>query len=120
MTQPEKTIAVIEIAERLDTASVTDFKNAVQAVLETTAGLIFDLSKTSFIDSTGLGALVSLLKTCNQLKVKLYLVGLTPQVRQIFELTRLYRLFDIFDTVQQAKADFAEPGAVAPSMNKAG
>ena len=120
MTPPERTIIVLEIAERLDTASVTAFKNDVQGVLETSVGLVFDLSKTAFIDSTGLGALVSLLKTCNQLKVKLYLVGLTPQVRQIFELTRLYRLFDIFDTVAQAQADFADLGTTAPSMNKAG
>ena len=111
MASEGKNATIIEISERLDTTSVNDFKNAVLAVIEETDGLIFDLSRTSFIDSAGLGALVNMLKTSHQLKVKLYLVGLTPQVRQIFELTRLYRLFDIFDTLPQAKADFANPPA---------
>lgn len=96
-------IMVLETAERLDSAGVGDFKNESQQLQANGEALIIDLSHTVFIDSAGLGSLVSLLKTSSQKGVRLALAGLTPQVRQIFELTRLYKLFDIFDSVAQAR-----------------
>ena len=96
-------IMVLETAERLDSAAVGDFKSESQQLLADGEALIIDLSHTLFIDSAGLGSLVSLLKTSSQKGIRLALAGLTPQVRQIFELTRLYKLFDIFDSVVQAR-----------------
>jgi len=93
---------IVRVAERLDSANVEEFKQQAQAGLASAAGLVVDFSATRFIDSVGLGALVSLLKSCSQRRVPIALAALSPQVRQIFELTRLYRLFDIYDTPEQA------------------
>ncbi|SHK68206.1 anti-sigma B factor antagonist [Clostridium cavendishii DSM 21758] len=56
----------------------------------------FDFKNCKFIDSTGLGVLVTIYKKCNELNgsVKLYSVN-DPQVMKIFNLTRLDKVFGI-------------------------
>lgn len=98
-------IHVHMVQERLDSGNVASFKAKTSELLaHGGAGIIIDFSNTKFIDSIGLGALVSILKLTAQNDMKIVLCSLSSQVRQIFELTRLYRLFDIFDTVDDAKA----------------
>lgn len=100
---------MLKLAERLDSTNADVFKKEAVAVLNTGApGLIIDFSGTRFVDSIGLGALVSILKQSALKQKKIVLVSLSPQVRQIFELTRLYRLFEIFATVEEATAALAE------------
>jgi anti-sigma B factor antagonist len=47
---------------------------------------------------------VSLLKRAAQCGAKVALCSLSPQVREIFEMTRLHRLFDIFESKEDAVA----------------
>ena len=95
----------ITLGERLDAENVDDFKALTKQIIENPAvtGIIINFSGTQFIDSIGLGALVSVLKSTAQLNIKLALCNLSPQVRQIFELTRLYRLFEIFNEADEAE-----------------
>lgn len=106
MVASPSSIKTVFVPERLDAASVQDFREACSQALagDDVHGLVLDFSETKFVDSIGLGALVSLLKTCNRQNIGLALATFTPQVRQIFDLTRLYRLFEIFETVEQAEA----------------
>ncbi|MCT4563891.1 MAG: STAS domain-containing protein [Maledivibacter sp.] len=57
---------------------------------------VLDFSSCSFIDSTGLGVLVSIYKRCMELdgSFKLHSIN-NPQVMKIFRLTRLDKVFDI-------------------------
>jgi anti-sigma B factor antagonist len=97
----------IEVSKRLDSINVGDFKTEAMAFLEKSEeGIIIDFTNTAFIDSAGLGALVSILKTATQKSKRLALSCLSPQVAQIFELTKLYRIFDIYDTVERAQLNF--------------
>ncbi|NOY74803.1 MAG: STAS domain-containing protein [Kiritimatiellaeota bacterium] len=100
---------ILKIAERLDLGNADVFKKEAVAVLDSPSpGLLVDFSETKFIDSIGLGALVSILKQSAQKRKRVVLANLSPQVRQIFELTRLYRLFEIFPNVEDAEAALAE------------
>jgi anti-sigma B factor antagonist len=54
-----------------------------------------DLSATTFVDSCGLGALISLHKTACSRNGVLRLINPAPPVQQILELTRLHRIFEI-------------------------
>jgi len=54
-----------------------------------------DLSQTMFLDSCGLGALISLHKTACTRSGAVRLLNTTPPVQQILELTRLHRVFEI-------------------------
>ena len=104
------TVNVLDATERLDAASVVSFKERAKAIIgKDMVILIVDFSYTKFIDSAGLGALVSVLKSASQQdNVKIALTSLAPQINQIFELTKLCRLFDIFDSVDEAKKELTD------------
>ena len=53
-------------------------------------------------DSSGMGALVGILRTMTHEGGDMRIAGLLPEVHTIFELTRLHRIFDIYDTVSAA------------------
>ena len=61
-----------------------------------------DLKEVRFIDSSGLGALVSGFKNASSRQAELKLSSLQSQVKSMFELTRLHRVFDIYQTVDEA------------------
>lgn len=57
---------------------------------------VFDFSKCTFIDSTGLGVLVTIYKKCKELNGSFKLNSINdPQVMKIFKLTRLDKVFEI-------------------------
>jgi anti-sigma B factor antagonist len=64
--------------------------------------LVLDLESVPFIDSSGLSALVRLLKQVRARGGSLRLATLQPPVRQVFELTRLARSFDLYPDVAEA------------------
>jgi anti-sigma B factor antagonist len=64
--------------------------------------IVVDLGEVQFIDSSGLGALLSGHKTAAQRSKSFALSGLQPRVRSMFELTRLQRVFEIYPGLQEA------------------
>ena len=95
---------VVKIEERLDAENASVFKEKIEKLINTEESeIILDFSNTKFIDSIGLGSLVSMLKQTANKKISIVLCSLSPQVRQIFELTKLYRLFEIFDSMEEAE-----------------
>lgn len=76
------------------------------ALIEVAAGrpkrLILNLSDVQYMDSSGVGTLVELLRRVNSYKGKLALVGLTDRVRSVFEITKLDKFFSIHSTEAQA------------------
>lgn len=67
---------------------------------------VVDFDATSYIDSSGLGLLVSLATLVRDEGGELRLAGLGDDLRTLFELTRLDTLFHIADDRGQALADF--------------
>ncbi len=100
--------SVMKVSKRLDASNSAEFKSEAVSILggSSVRVLVIDFSETGFLDSAGLGALVSILKSVSQSKDKrLALASLSPHVRQIFELTKLYRLFEIYNNVDEAVAE---------------
>ncbi len=64
--------------------------------------VVVDLSEVSFVDSTGLGVLVSGLKRFREAGGDLRLVVTAPQIVKVFEITGLSTVFAMFDTVADA------------------
>jgi anti-sigma B factor antagonist len=67
---------------------------------------LIDFTKTGFIDSSGLGVLVSLSKKIRDEGGDLRLAGLNEDLKTLFELTKLDTLFAIADSAQQALSAF--------------
>ncbi len=101
-------IVVITVnEERMDAHNSGDLKERMLQIFdEGKANLVIDLGAVRFIDSSGLGALVSGFKNASAREGNLKLCCLQPQVRSMFELTRLHRVFEIFATAEEALGSF--------------
>ena len=89
------TLRVIGFSE-LDATNSILFRDQARAALTPDQNCLeVDLSKTRFVDSSGLGALIALYKTMCARGGKLRLLNPTDTVRQMLELTRMQRLFEI-------------------------
>jgi anti-sigma B factor antagonist len=96
-------VAVVELrGEQLDASNVMDFKRDIAPVLEANSRVVFDLSQLRFVDSSGLGAILSCLRRVNGVGGDLKLCGLAKPVRALFELVRMHKIFDIYTTRDEA------------------
>ncbi|MFJ2306770.1 STAS domain-containing protein [Streptomyces sp. NPDC087787] len=92
---------VIEIRGEVDVHTVPGIREDLGKKIQ--AGrhrLIVDLTGTTFMDSTGLGLLVSIHKRIRALR----LVIVNPDIRQIFTITSLDQIFPIYGSTQAALA----------------
>ena len=90
-----ETLNVSEIKE-LGAANSQTFRDTVKGAMdEVHRNIQIDLSETMFVDSCGLGALISLHKTTCNRNGTVRLMNPTPPVQQILELTRMHRIFEI-------------------------
>lgn len=81
--------------ERLDAAIAIQFKDRMREITAQPAErVVLDLSSVAFVDSSGLGAIVSVMKFLAPAR-KLELAGLTPTVEKVFRLTRMDSVFTI-------------------------
>ena len=103
-TEITEGVTVLFIREdRFDANNSEDLKAELRRLFASgTKDLIIDLKEVLFIDSSGLGVLVSGYKNASILHGSLKLSNLQSQVKSMFELTRLHRVFDIFTTVDDA------------------
>ncbi len=93
--------------ERLDAHNADELKQELGRLFEAgRTNVVVDLKEVRFIDSSGLGALVSGFKNASARQADLKLSGMQSQVRSMFELTRLHRVFDIYTTMDEALASF--------------
>ena len=93
--------------ERLDAHNSGELKaQMVRLFEEGKINLVIDLQGVKFVDSSGLGAMVSGFKNASSRNGSLKLSGLQLQVKSMFELTRLHRVFEIFPDVDEALASF--------------
>ena len=82
--------------ERLDAHNSQEFKDYLLHLLEGSAKtIVLDLSEVGFVDSSGLGALLSGHKNAGLRERRFILSGVQKRVQSMFELTRLHRVFEI-------------------------
>lgn len=90
-------------------ASVTDqFKRDIGPLIDGHTKVILDMSELRFVDSAGIGAILSALRRLSAADGDLKLCGVTKPVRASFEIARMHRIIDILDTREEALTAFAE------------
>lgn len=93
---------------RIDAAASAGFKGAVvDWINKGHERIVLDMTHIDFIDSSGLGALISSLKSVGNAG-ELILCHVSQPVMKVFTLTRMHRIFKIFDSTEQA-VSFFEP-----------
>jgi anti-sigma B factor antagonist len=100
-------ITQVQIEDRLEADTAQEFRDAMTQLAD--AGkimLVLDFSKVSFMDSSGLGCIVSALRQFRQKDGDIKLACITDDVRPLIEIVRLNRVFDIYDSVEEAVKSF--------------
>ena len=94
-------VLTVSNIKELAAANSDSFREEVRAALPPRIKAIdIDLSDTDFVDSCGLGALISVYKLVNNSSgsIPVRLMNPAPSIQQIFELTRLHKIFEIVKT----------------------
>src|SRR5690348_306589 len=106
---------VMNVRKVSNTASIIDIKGEISAFAEdtlmeayaeastpTTRTIILNFDGLEYMNSSGIGLLVTLLIRANRQKQRLLAFGLSQHYRTIFEITRLSEAIGIYDTETQA------------------
>lgn len=89
-------VQIIEPEGILDGTKTADFQHQIEQSVESGVDTILvDFHDVTFMDSSGLGALVKALKTLDAANVRFYLCSLNEQIRMLFELTSMDDYFVI-------------------------
>ncbi len=92
----------------LDAGNAVEFKKDVAPLLQDSHKVILDLSSVVFMDSAGLGAILSVLKKVSSDKGELKLSGMGKEIRALFELVRMHRILDVYNDTDQAVRSFRD------------
>ena len=92
----------IKIKGRLNSSNAKELRNFYKKKIDGKVDCLLNLYDLDFMDSTGLGTIISFLKSQSENNKKLYLVGMRPKVRMVFEITRAHKIFEIFDDADAA------------------
>lgn len=96
-------IRTLALIGRFDASATESFRDTFKDLLQGgTSNYVIDLQGVDYIDSGGLGGLVSALRQTRSVEGDIRISGLNGKVRSVFELTRLHRIFEIFDDELQA------------------
>ncbi len=100
-------VTVVRVDGQLIVGNRQELKQLIHEGLE--AGerkFVIDCTHTGYIDSSGLGALVTISKKVRESGGDMRLAGLNDDLRSLFELTKLDTLFQISDTRDRALSSF--------------
>jgi len=107
----EGQIRILSLQGRLDASVSSVVKKHIHKLIEDGATqVILDLQELEFLDSSGLGGLISCLRKVKENKGEIKLTNLRPEVRSIFDITRVARLFHICKDVSEALLAFNKDG----------
>jgi anti-sigma B factor antagonist len=81
-------------------------RDMVKESLKTSRHLVLNLSKVTYVDSSGLGMIVALNASTRSLGGSLKIAGLTARVNDLLQLSRLASAFELYGTAEDAAATF--------------
>jgi len=92
----EGNIQILEPTGILDGTQAEAFRQEVDAALDAGVDtLLIDLKNITFVDSSGLGILVVVLKKVRACNKEMYVCSINEQVKMLFELTSMDRVFEV-------------------------
>lgn len=101
-------VAVVSVQQdKLDMSTANDFKKNMAPVIQAHKKVVLDMNAVSFVDSSGLGAILSCLRELSGAGGDLKLCRVQKRVRVMFELVRMHRILNILNTSEEAVTAFA-------------
>lgn len=102
------TTLIIGIIGELDHHSAEYIRTKIDAemVKSTTKHIIFDFSKVSFMDSSGIGVIIGRYKNIQKLNGRAAIVNPNLQIKKIFEMGGIFKLMPLYESMDEALNDF--------------
>jgi anti-sigma B factor antagonist len=105
-------IIVVDCAGRIVFGEETaELRDRVRGLLSSRSRVILNLAETSYIDSGGLGTLVSLFITARNAGAAIKLARLTQRVGDVLQITKLLTVFDVYSSEEEAIQSFQKSAA---------
>lgn len=114
-TEARDGVTLVTLGGELDIYTVAGFRHDLESVDPAAEPLVIDLTDVTLLDSSGLGALVSLLNRARTGVGKLGLIVPHRRLRRVFEITGLRRAFVFGDDLEAVLAEFAKGSDSAAS-----
>ena len=86
---------VVRLSGRLTADAAATFKEEVKALIPQSKRLVLDLSEVAYMDSSGLGGVVSVYVTAKKAGCDLQLINLSKRVKELLGVTNLLSVFEI-------------------------
>jgi anti-sigma B factor antagonist len=99
---------VLSLHGPLTMENVSPFMNAVRR--EDAPTMILDFTNVPYLDSSGLGSLVSACTSCAKSGRRIALTGVNRRVQKVFEITKVEQIFLMFPTLNDALEAFTNAG----------
>ena len=100
-------VIILDISGEIDLYNAPEIKDTINKLIEQKIyNVITNLENVSYIDSSGIGALISSLSNLKKYQGGLKIINVFASVRKVFELTKLTSFFEIFDSEDEAIKSF--------------
>jgi len=93
-TEKSPSETTVRVIGRITSATSTSLVNSLRDLIPETKRLILDLTNVDYIDSSGLGALVSLYLHARKANCDLELTNQKPRIRDLFRVSKLDSIFE--------------------------
>ena len=101
----EQDVPILDVAGEIDIYTTRDFKDAASEVIdEGHPVIIINMSRVTYMDSSGFGTLLSATKRLRPVDGVLMLVGCNDAITRMLQITRLNTIFKVFETEAEALA----------------
>jgi anti-sigma B factor antagonist len=106
----DNAIVVTPVGEMSHAEAAVDFRNTIKQLMrEGIKKIVLDLSRLTYIDSTGIGELVSSYYEINKANGRLLISSPSKKVREILAITKLTSVFRVTSSVEQALRELGAP-----------
>lgn len=104
---PRQGLTVCHIDGEIDINSSPAIKKSFDKLIsQKTPKIVINLSKVTYVDSSGLATLVEILKNMRSYNGRMRLACMSPKIKSLFEITKLEKLFEILADEEAAIANF--------------
>jgi anti-sigma B factor antagonist len=111
-TYPTHEIAYLTLnTAKLDMSNASEFKKKATLAMQDDKNIVLDMAAVDFVDSSGLGAILSCLRDLRSRGGELRLCCVQPRVMVMFELVRMQKVVPLAATREEALDAFALPKA---------
>lgn len=101
-------IQVIAISGRVDVISANDLEGYLDNAIRNNSRIVFDLSDTEYISSSGLRVFLAALKIMKTRECEMKMASLQPVIRNILDISGLSNIFSIYHNLKEAIDSFED------------